>query len=301
MKILNFIISFVITIAVMPRAIGFSVKNKLLDIPKKGSIHSRPIPFTGGVIIFFIFFVMCALLGLVQNLVALLAGSLLIIAAGLYDDIRGLAAPGKLLMQLAASLIMICFGIYITRVRVPFAGVIELGVLSVPLTVLWTIFIINLVNIIDGLDGLAGGLCAIVLFVIFVFAQSYVVGAQLLVLLAATTGFLVYNFYPAKIFLGNNGSSFLGFLIAYFSLVSSQKSTITATLLIPCGILMVQILDIIYAVFRRQKAGVSIFKGDTKHFHHMMLNEMKDHRKTVLLFYLISIVLTIVTLRLIAL
>ncbi len=301
MKILGFIISFVLTLILTPLVIKLSYRKDLLDYPKSNSIHKRPLPMMGGVVIFFVFFITSLILKAGDNLLPFFLGSLIIMLSGIYDDLKGLNAAKKLFIQFIAVLVLTYFGIMVTKIKIVFGPTMELGIFSIPLTIFWFIVIINLINVIDGLDGLAVGLCAIVFFFISIFTQDQSINLQLLVLLGSIAAFLLYNFYPAKIFLGNNGSAFLGFSIAYFALTTSQKSTIAPLLALPCGILLAHILDLMYAIFRRARHGGNIFKGDKNHLHHLMLNVIRDHRMTVLLFYLLSAVLATITIRFITL
>jgi UDP-GlcNAc:undecaprenyl-phosphate GlcNAc-1-phosphate transferase len=252
---------------------------------------------TGGMVIFAVFFVLSFLLKAHFNLLPFLIASLLMVAAGVYDDLKGLGAAQKLLIQFIAAIILMSFGIMITHVKIPFGPVLDIAFFSIPVTIIWFLFISNLVNLLDGLDGLAAGLSLIVFFVLFSIANPAIFGAQLSILIGALSAFLIYNFHPAKIFLGNNGSSFMGFAIGYFSLVTSQKTSILPILVMPVCILMIHVLDMCYSVFRRAKNGQQIFKGDHGHIHHILLKSIKDYRVTVLSFYLIALLLATLILR----
>ncbi|MGB2705787.1 MAG: MraY family glycosyltransferase [Candidatus Omnitrophota bacterium] len=296
--IIAFLLPFTLTIILTFFAIKISHRKKILDYPKTNSIHEKPIPMLGGVVIFCVFFASAVVLKLGMELFPLFIASLPIIISGIYDDIKGIRAPQKLLVQLLSSLILVYLGVVITKITVPFGPIVELGVFSVPATIFWFILMTNLINIIDGLDGLAAGLSFIILLVLMSFMWPSTAGMQLLILLGSTLAFLIFNFHPARIFLGNNGSTFLGFAIAYFALMTSQKSTIVPILVLPCIILLVHVVDIIYAIARRTRERVSIFRGDKRHIHHVMLNMIGNHRITVFVFYLISLSLSIAIIRL---
>jgi UDP-GlcNAc:undecaprenyl-phosphate GlcNAc-1-phosphate transferase len=298
MELMPFYLSFVLTAVFTPFVIGYSHRKKLLDYPKENSIHTKPVPMTGGMVIFSVFFILSFALGAVSNLMPLFFASLLLVLSGLYDDRKGLNAVQKILIQIMAGTILIAFGIAITRVSIPFGPSLEISRLSVPVTILWLVFIINLVNLLDGLDGLAAGLCSIVLIVIFLIANPSALSIQLAVLIGSLVAFLIFNFHPAKIFLGNSGSSFLGLAIGYFSMATSQKSKVIPILIIPLCILIVQVLDVAYAVFRRARNGLTVFKGDRGHIHHLVLDSLKSYKVTVLSFYLVSILLAIAILKL---
>lgn len=299
MESVAFILAFILTIILSIFIIKLSYRKNILDHPKEKSIHKKPVPMLGGVVIFSVFFITNLALKTSENLLPLFLASLPILISGIYDDIKGMNASQKLLIQFISSIILISFGIVITRIRIPFGGTLELGIFSIPATILWLILMTNLVNVIDGLDGLAVGLSAIIFLVLINFIWSAAHIIQLVIFFAVTVGFLIFNFHPAKIFLGNNGSTFLGFAIAYFALVTSRKSPIMPVLILPCIILAIHLADILYAMTRRARGGISIFKGDKRHIHHVMLNIIGDHKITVLIFYLISLGLAFAMINLI--
>ncbi len=292
-----FLIAFIPTVLAIPAIIKISHKTGILDSPRSNSVHTEPVPMLGGLILFVVFFCSAVFLRVTDGLMPLLIGSLIMIISGLYDDLRGMNAAQKLSIQFIAALIVIFFGLGIDKITVPFGPVIELGPFSGAVTILWFIFMINLINIIDGLDGLAAGLSLVTLLTLLHFLWPVPVRAQVLILIAALSGFLIFNFHPAKIFLGNNGSAFLGFAIAFFSLTLSQKSTVIPILALPCCVLGVHVVDVIYAFTRRKKRGASIFEGDKRHIHHVMLKSVKSHRLTVLLFYLFSLIIAFMLIK----
>jgi len=293
MKTAAFLVSFVLTAILIPLLIRFSHKKNILDYPKANSIHEKPLPMMGGVVIFGVFFIIALAFGVTENLFPFFIASLPIIISGAYDDVKGIKALQKLLIQFISGVILISFGVVITRINIPFGPTLELGIYSIPATIFWFILMTNLMNIIDGLDGLAAGLAAIIFFTLINFLWGIAVSVQLLILLGATLAFLMFNFHPAKIFLGNNGSTFLGFAIAYFTVITSQKSTIVPILILPCVILLVHVADIAYAIARRARKKTGIFRGDKRHIHHVMLNSIGNHRIAVLVFYLISLSLAV--------
>jgi len=298
MKIADFLLPFILTLILTPLLIKFSYKKKILNYPNTNSIHKKPMPVLGGAVIFSVFFIVALAMKSTEHLFPLFLASLPIIISGVYDDVKGLKASQKLLVQLLSSLILISFGVIIVKIAIPFGPVLELGVFSMPVTVFWFILMLNLINVMDGMDGLAAGLSSIIFFVLLSFMWGSVTAVQLLILLGSTLAFLIFNFHPARIFLGNNGSAFLGLTIAYFALVTSQKSTITPILALPCLILLVHVADIAYAIARRARAKMSIFKGDKGHVHYIMLNVIGNHRIVVLIFYLISLILAVTILKL---
>jgi UDP-GlcNAc:undecaprenyl-phosphate GlcNAc-1-phosphate transferase len=171
-----------------------------------------------------------------------------------------------------------------------------MGWMGIPLSVLWIVGVTNAVNFIDGLDGLAAGISGIVATVIFAALMTHGRGYPELAfvsvaLAGACFGFLRYNFFPAKIFMGDSGSLFLGFVLASLALWGNRKSTVAITLLVPVIVLGIPILDAFLAVMRRIKNGTHLFKADKKHIHHWLLNTVKDQRTAVLILYLITLVL----------
>jgi UDP-GlcNAc:undecaprenyl-phosphate/decaprenyl-phosphate GlcNAc-1-phosphate transferase len=289
--------SFILTLALIPVVIKYSYRKGLLDHPKPGSVHTRPVPMTGGIVVFCVFFLMAFLLDARHNLVQLLIASVPMLLGGLYDDRKGLNATQKLLLQSVSVLILMASGVMITKLKLPAGGILDITYFSIPVTMLWLLFMTNLVNLLDGLDGLAAGEGIIVLSVLYIIMNPSLYDCQLLIFVGALSAFLIFNFYPARIFLGNNGSSFLGFAIGYFSLVTSQKSSVLPILIVPPCILMIHVLDVGYSVLRRAVKGEKIFKGDRGHIHHILLGSIKNHKVTVLAFYLISLLLAAVVLK----
>jgi UDP-GlcNAc:undecaprenyl-phosphate/decaprenyl-phosphate GlcNAc-1-phosphate transferase len=292
-KIMEVLVPFLLTLIGTYLIIKFSNARKILDFPSEKSIHTKPTPMLGGVVVFIVFFISCGIFGFYREMMPLFWGGIIVLLGGIYDDLNGMGATQKVLIQLLCGIVFVSFGVVMHFIRIPFIGNIQLGVLSVPVTLLWFIAMANLINIIDGLDGLASGISAIVLAALTLFTWPET-PPQILILFGALLGFLLFNSHPAKIFLGNNGSSFLGIAIAYFSITMSQKRTTVAILLIPCILLFIHIVDIIYAIVRRSRKNVNIFVGDKKHIHHIILGMIKSQQKTVLIFYLISFLATIV-------
>jgi len=229
-------------------------------------------------------------------LVGLTLASIIIVVLGVYDDLWGCNAGKKLLVQLIAALVLYQFGFFIQEITNPFDNSIYLGFLKLPLTILWVLLIINAINLVDGIDGLASGVVLIsglTLFFIALNHQEYSAAIMSLILVGSIAGFLLYNLPPAKIFLGDTGSMFLGLIIAAISLLENRKSTVTITLLLPIVALGFPILDTIYAFLRRLLKGMSPFQGDTGHLHHNLLDLGLSTWKAVLLIYLFCVYLSI--------
>lgn len=288
-----FIIGFLITFFVTPLFKLAAYKTGAVDIPNQRKVHNEPMPRLGGLAVYLGFMVTALLfVEITDPVVGLLLGGTIILLLGVADDVWGISPKIKLLGQVFAALVAIAFGIQIQSLSNPFDGLIFLGALSVPITVFWVVGITNAVNLIDGLDGLASGISAIALFTFSYIAfinEQPVVSLLALLLASCTMGFLRYNFYPAKVFLGDSGSMFLGFNIACLAVFGLLKGVTLTTLLTPLIILAVPICDTFFAIVRRKWKHQPIFKADKKHFHHRLLSKGLSHWQAVLVIYFISL------------
>lgn len=222
---------------------------------------------------------------------AIVIGSVIIIITGVLDDRFELSAKVKLGGQLLAALVVVLYGgVKMEFITLPFGGEMEFGVLSVPLTLLWIVGITNAINLIDGLDGLAAGVSSIALLTIslmaFMKGDIYVMSMALLVL-GSTFGFLRYNFHPAKIFMGDTGALFLGYIIAVLSLLGFKNITVIS-LIIPIIILGVPISDTFFAIVRRKVNKQPLSAPDKSHLHHCLLRMGYTHKQTVIIIYAIA-------------
>jgi UDP-GlcNAc:undecaprenyl-phosphate GlcNAc-1-phosphate transferase len=223
---------------------------------------------------------------------AILFSAFLMMLTGMYDDVRGLHAGQKFLLQFIAATIVIFSGCRIETVLNPFGDPLQLHWASIPLTYLWLIGVTNAVNLLDGLDGLAGGVSFIALgsFAILAFVQQdWMTFAVSLAMMGGILGFLRYNYHPATIFMGDTGSLFLGFILAALALKGLQRSEGNIALLIPITILGVPIGDTALAFFRRLNRGEHPFKADKDHLHHRLLFLGLSHRQSVHTIYIISV------------
>jgi UDP-GlcNAc:undecaprenyl-phosphate GlcNAc-1-phosphate transferase len=213
---------------------------------------------------------------------------------GFWDDIRPLGAKKKLLGQVVISLCAWCSGIQIETLKNPFGEHIHpLGGYGCGLTILWLIALPNLINLIDGIDGLAGGISLMLmglLAYVGISNASFYPTLCAAGMVGAIIGFLRYNFPPAKIFMGDGGAYFLGFLVAELSIVNSHKGTIVAGLLAPLFVLALPILDVALAITRRGLRGLPIFRPDRRHIHHLLLGVGYSPRKAVLTLYFVTLV-----------
>jgi len=228
-------------------------------------------------------------------------GATLACALGAIDDVRRLSAKTKLLGQLVCALVAYVAGCRILIVQLPFLGLFDVSLLSLPLTILWIVGITNAVNLIDGLDGLAAGVvfCAAgTNLVVAVIGGNVMVAIVMAALMGALLGFLVFNFNPATIFMGDSGSYFAGFLLAGASLAGSYKASTAVSLLVPVLALGVPIFDTLFSIVRRTLERRPVFSPDRGHLHHRLLDLGLTHRRSVLVLYLFSALLALSALML---
>ncbi len=275
-----------------------------LDQPSEArKVHTRPVPRLGGIAVVLAFFTPLAALAVWDNPVSellyrdlrlvagLSAGAAAIVALGVYDDLRGASAGQKLVVQAGVALALWFVGFRIELLGNPFGPAFSVGIFSLPLTVLWIVGVVNALNLIDGLDGLASGVALLATAVLFGVALSS--GSTLLCLITVAlggslVGFLFWNFNPARIFLGDSGSMFLGFTLSAVSLWTHQKGATAAALLIPVLALGLPILDTTLSFIRRIRRGRSPFEADREHLHHRLLALGLSHRGAVLTLYTAS-------------
>jgi UDP-GlcNAc:undecaprenyl-phosphate GlcNAc-1-phosphate transferase len=225
------------------------------------------------------------------HVLLLLAASVFIGLVGLVDDVRSLPAIYKLTGQIVAAAALCWADIRIERIVLSAEVTIEFGVLSWPITILWIVGITNAVNLIDGLDGLAAGISAITCGVIAVFSLitgQVVMTVLMLGLLGSLTGFLVFNFNPAKIFLGDSGSMFLGFLLAAASVLSATKTYAVVALAMPLLALGLPIFDTLFSMMRRALNRRSLMSPDRGHIHHRLIDMGLEHRQAVIVMYAVT-------------
>ena len=224
---------------------------------------------------------------------AIILGALAMFGLGFWDDLRPLGAKIKLGAQVLIASAIYAAGIQIQVVQIPFWGTtIDLGILSYLATVLWLVALTNLINLIDGIDGLAGGVGFILMLLLaHVGANLGLPYTTLLTtgIAAALLGFIYFNFPPAKVYMGDGGAYFLGFLIGMLSIVHSQKGSVMAALIVPLFALALPIVDVSFAILRRGLTGLPLFRPDRHHLHHLLLRFGFSRRRAVLILYSISI------------
>jgi len=226
-----------------------------------------------------------------MQLIALFGSATFIFMVGLVDDLRGLPARFKFLAELLAAGSLCLAGVHISSISITDQWTLRLGLFSCPLSLLWIIGITNAVNLSDGLDGLAAGISAITCGVILMFAlqsKNVIMSVFILAILGSLTSFLFFNFNPAKIFLGDCGSLFLGYTIASSSILCSMKSSALVGLALPVLALGVPIFDTLFSMLRRFLERRSIFSPDRSHFHHKLIDLGIRQRHVVLLIYVMT-------------
>ena len=211
---------------------------------------------------------------------------------GFWDDLKPLGAKRKLLGQILIATATYALGVGIEQFRIPFTGeIIDLHGWGALITVVWLVGMTNLINLIDGVDGLAGGICLMLMALLaYVGYQGGGFGAIAVGMAGALAAFLWFNFPPARIYLGDGGAYFLGFLIGLLSIVSSRKGAVFAALVAPLFVLALPILDTTLAILRRGLRGLPIFRPDRRHIHHHLLSMGLSRRRAVLWLYGVTLV-----------
>ncbi len=289
--------------AATPLVILLARRLKALDSPGLRKIHDVPVPRLGGLALAVPMLVMSACVLALDNtigqafrsiqpqVIALLVGAVLMLLMGLIDDIRGLRARVKLLAQIAAAVVVCAAGVRINEIAVADWFTLDFGWWSWPITIFWIVAITNAVNLIDGLDGLAAGICAVAcgtIAVLAIWSGQAMMAVLMLALLGSLTGFLLFNFNPARIFLGDSGTYFLGFMLAASSVMCSTKSSTLVGLTLPVLALGVPIFDTLFSMLRRILERRSIFAPDRRHIHHRLLDMGLHQRHAVIVIYVIT-------------
>jgi len=307
--ILVFFIAFLLSLLLTPVVIRIAKRCNIVDLPMDRKIHDLPVPRLGGVVLFLSFFTSVTLLTLnkamfldvvsvdqrVPLLLVALTSSFFL---GLWDDIRHLTTGIKFAGQVGIGVFSYYAGIKINVISLPFSDFVNLGYLALPVTVFWFVLAINAVNLIDGLDGLAAGISlfvSITMLVICLTSGKLLEAIAFAALAGALIGFLHYNFNPAKIFMGDGGSYFLGYSIAALSILGSIKGQVATAILIPIIALGVPMIDTFFTPVRRFLLGHKLFQPDRSHLHHRLIEMGYSHRRAVLVLYGLTIVLGIVS------
>ncbi len=301
-----FLLSFLVAYFMVPINCRLSKKFGIIDYPRERRIHQVPTPKSGGISLFIGLVVsqfVLVLFGFQEfnNLfMGLICGGFFIIVLGLLDDIYNLRPWEKIVVEIIIVLFMIILGFKIRLITNPFGSSVNVGVFSIPLTIIWFLLIINSINLIDGLDGLATGIAAIVALILGI---ASIVCCNIFIayfafsIFGSCLAFLKYNFHPAKIFLGDTGSLYLGFNIAAISVAGNIqfKGTTAMTMLIPIIVLFLPLIDTILAIIRRLKSSNGIFQADKNHLHHKMLDIGLPYKTVVFIGYFLTFLFGIIS------
>lgn len=279
--------------------IKISKNMNIMDIPNERSVHKKPTPLLGGIAIFLSFLFGFILFGN-QNplMISILIASFLILLLGIFDDIKPIKARCKFVIHILVALIVVFYGgLKLTHVDI-FGLSLNFKWMSPYVTILIIVGIINAVNLIDGLDGLCAGISSIYFLTIGVIALilNKFNGLDIIlsfIMLGATLGFLVFNYPPAKIFMGDTGSTFLGLMISVIMLLGFKTVTLTS-LLIPLVLLILPITDTLFAIIRRALNKKPIGQADKEHIHHQLLKHLST-RKTILVIYVVDLIFSVVS------
>lgn len=301
--LIAFLISAIVVLWSTPVVKTIGLKSGHVDRPNERKVHEQPMVRLGGVSIFIgtiSALVIVYFLGGFNDLPlqeqgslwGVLLGGIGFFLIGLADDLFNLSPIWRLLMQIAVSSSVWFIGVRIEFLSVPFNGLIHLGVLSLPITVIWLTGMANAINWIDGLDGLAAGvsgIAAVVMFIVTLFMDQSAAALIAAALAGGALGFLRYNFNPAQIFMGDGGAYFMGFTLAGVGTIGLVKSTAVTAVLLPYLILAVPILDMSAVIISRLSNGKSPFLADKSHLHHRLLDAGISQRLTVLFIYALTL------------
>lgn len=310
------LVALVVTNACTPIVRRLARRLGAIDYPGGRRINTRPTPRLGGVAIF-LGFTAAALVAMVvqrpislvrtdgeafiliplamrtdRAILGIMLGGTFLLACGIYDDLRGMHPAVKFLAMLAAAAVLIPFGLATQFLTHPLTGkTIALGAWGAALTVVWVVAVVNIINFIDGVDGLAAGIVAIAgttLLLTAAHKRDIVAVSLAAALVGSALGFLRHNFSPARIFMGDSGSMFLGYVLGGLSVMGLYKSYTAISLVVPILALGVPIADAAFAIIRRARRGQPIYLPDRGHVHHRLLDRGLTQRQTVFLLYLVS-------------
>jgi len=300
------LLSCALASTLVPAILYFANKQGLYDKIDERKIHNGNIPRLGGIGIASAFLATIVVMKLFQASLAeefnsiyriwpILASGVVMFSIGLLDDLLDLRARIKFIIEALITIFLMAWGFRFKVIMVPWGdGALNLGLLSYPITFFWIVGITNAMNLIDGLDGLAGGIAFIasMTFGIFFWAQGSIMSAELCFAVAGSVaGFLIFNLPPAKIFMGDSGSLFLGFCMAILPLLGQGETKAEIGIITASTILAIPIFDTLAAMYRRRKAHISFFTPDKAHLHHILLDRIKSPSLTLLVIYAINMLL----------
>jgi UDP-GlcNAc:undecaprenyl-phosphate/decaprenyl-phosphate GlcNAc-1-phosphate transferase len=297
--LLSFVVAFALVYFTVPSVRRLAIRVGFVDQPGHRKIHTEPVPLLGGIAIYVSFVVTSGLfMHIGPTFYGIAIGGLLIFCVGILDDYyktRGMdfKAWPKFLTQIAAAMVLVAFGVTINGVNLPFSGFFHFPLwISIITTVLWVVAITNMINFLDGVDGLASGLSAIsamTLFFIAILKHQYPMAIFAVVLMGSALGFLRHNFYPARIFMGDAGATFLGFVLSAIAVNGAFKSATLVSLIVPVLALGVPIADTIWVVIRRFRENRPIYVADKGHTFHALMKSGLTQIQTVTVLYLVGL------------
>ncbi|MDD5134468.1 MAG: MraY family glycosyltransferase [Phycisphaerae bacterium] len=305
--IITYLGSLVLSLLLTPAVIALAVRYNLYDRTGPRKVHSGRVARIGGIAIFAAMVSMMAMVYLLPGnigerfyqlgtkILVILIGAALVFVIGLIDDIKSVKSWTKFLVQIIAAIFVCSFGIRIKIINVPDLFSIDFGFFSWPFTILWIVGVTNAINFIDGLDGLAAGISAIAcgtVAVLSIYFGQPVLCVMMLAMAGALSGFLFFNFNPAKIFMGDCGSLFLGFTIASATVMCTAKSQALVGFALPLLALGIPIFDTLFIMLDRFGREKSVFQPDTEHFHHRLLRFGLKQRHVVILSYAVTLLAT---------
>lgn len=297
--------STILSLVTTSMIISIAKRSNIMDAPGIRKVHSTPVPRIGGVAIYISVIMVIIPVLMLNNIpgkevffsgykaVLLLYSVSIIFFVGLIDDLKGLCAKFKLFAQVTAAIVFCSAGVRIDSITITDSFVLNLGLLAWPFTIIWIVGITNAVNLIDGLDGLAAGICAAACGVIAILTLHFDIPVMTIIMLSmlgALTGFLFFNFNPAKVFMGDSGSLFLGFTIACSSILCTSKIETVVGLALPVLALGIPVFDTFFSMLRRFLERRSIFSPDHGHFHHRLLALGLHQRHVVIIAYGLTLV-----------
>lgn len=289
------LIGLILTYILMPLTFKVCIRLNLVDKPEERKVH-KDIKLRGGGIGIYLSALLCItsvylFTGDIKY-IGIIISSFILFITGVLDDKFSLPAKLKLLLQIVSATIIIFFGITIHTINFFTWSFNVDGIVGNIITVFWILLLINAINLIDGLDGLASGTTIIILFMLFLFSNDSFTKIISLFLIGSLLCFLKYNFFPSKIFLGDTGSMFLGYIIAILSIIGSSKTIVgMSTILLLCTF---PLLDVTLAILRRLINHKPIFSPDKSHIHHRLMQKGLSHKNTVLVIYGLNIIFSII-------
>ena len=293
-----FAVAAVLSYFFTPPVKNFAHKVGAIDVPKDARrMHKKPIPRLGGLAIYGGFLCSILIFGqLDETMLCVLLGAAIIVALGIFDDVLALGAKLKFVVQIVAASIPVCIGdlqigLFTNLNPLSDTPFVHLGILAVPVTIIWIVGITNAVNLIDGLDGLAVGvssIAAITMLAVALLTGNMPIAITMAALAGACIGFMPYNLNPAKIFMGDTGSTFLGYMLATVSIMGLFKFYAVISFAVPFLILGLPIFDTANAIIRRVAAGRSPMSPDRGHVHHKLIDMGFNQKQAVAILYAIS-------------